>query len=82
MKLNNVRPVRRIRFCGGKRRLFQRGKDDGGLKVRSKSSRQVKAERAVTIASGEMYPEILGGISVGGVPSWLVETCERRDSAK
>jgi hypothetical protein len=80
MKLNNVRPVRRIRFCGGKRRLFQRGKDDGGLKVRSKSSRQVKPERAVTIASGEMYPE--RGISVGGVPSWLVETCERRDSAK
>jgi hypothetical protein len=70
MKLNNVRPVRRIRFCGGKRRLFQRGKDDGGLKVRSKSSRQVKAaERVVTIASGEMYPERLGEISVGGVPS-------------
>ena len=52
-----VRTGRTERVEGGRRLLAWSGQDRGDWNLMESSSRPVNAERAVTIASGEMYPE-------------------------
>src|SRR6267154_38976 len=60
LNLKRARAGRTQRVGGGRRRVCLSGRGRGDSKSRNSLSRRVNAEKPVTIASGEMYPE--GGI--------------------
>jgi hypothetical protein len=57
LKAKYPRMGRTERVEGGGRRLAWSGQDRGDWNLREKEERLVNVERAVTIVSGEMYPE-------------------------